>query len=759
MAAKPANPQPIPRQWQSFLSRVKSTVNARKLSPVLESLPEASKFRFCEASVFKKRALKFDIGIRKQTDGDLARSWAYILLDLSDIDQPVLFYDEPLTTASSAQPCVYPRAATSLVRRATNLSEPFRFLQVDPHDDATNVRGMVCSLVAYYALASGLNDCAIKWAKFESSFIDALKYIDSRTEYGRWLDGGEEDPNATLDEHMSDAEDAAIEVAGASAADDVSHSGSSDNVATIRSSGSSVTITPGCTLAKLRTALGNKFYLLDAIPPVPITIEPQANFPKYFPFRLHLGSYHGSKVYVYLTLDGKTMKIYAHGADNVHSWSFHELERVDLVEPFDFLMHHGKTDANTRGAKVRCFVGYYFMLAENAGMIGDPHLRANSTNMIAMLCASCGDLERRSRDGGNGAAQSGPSRATQSGPSKAAKTVPQMQSLPVANGSVRRTRNMTKTTRPSLIVKLTIRPGLLASVARPSTPSQRSEDPYVEVDGPVNFVDRSLNQQRQEFEKRSRDPVIPNQHPRIEQQHEGHDNTNMKGIQKSGYSKQGSYRNHSHDSGFASSSAPPPATARTPANHTRHTPIEELFENMDTRSVTAGADEYQDNEPLETLPDTSTTLPDADKRNARARSVSFISINSARDAVGNGSKIAPAPASRTSVFPPIHETERPRESIVVDPGSEGEDSVIVESPKREIEETPEVEVALSPHRGFRQVSGDSELRLPPQSGARKKTQVVSDDEDMFVEEDDDAWKRASQGKHPLSADEMWRNWE
>lgn len=207
-------------------------MTARKLTPVLESLPAATKFRFYEANVFKKRTLKFEIGLRRQMDGVVARSWAYILLDSSDNDPPVLFYDEPLTTVSNAHPKIYPRAASSLVRHATDLSAPFRFLSVNTYDNATNSHGMVCSLVAFYALSSGLNDCAIKWAKFESSFIRALEYIDGSGAYGRWLGGEGVDPDATLEEHMSDAEDAPIDGAGASATDDVSHSDSSENDST-----------------------------------------------------------------------------------------------------------------------------------------------------------------------------------------------------------------------------------------------------------------------------------------------------------------------------------------------------------------------------------------------------------------------------------------------------------------------------------------------------------------------------------------------
>jgi len=227
MSAKQVHPLPVPRQWQSLISRIRSTLRAHDLLDVLESLPLASSFTFHEATTLKQKAIRFHIGFRKQSDEAEARAWAYILLGPSEIDPPILFRDEVLPAAGSdSRTQVFPRAASSLLRTAGELFPPFCFLQVDPDDKATNVRGMICSVVAYYALASGLTDCAMKWSRFESSLAQALQYIESRAEYQQWLvEPGQEPDDSTIDEHMPDAEEAPTDVHGRvkECVDDVNH--------------------------------------------------------------------------------------------------------------------------------------------------------------------------------------------------------------------------------------------------------------------------------------------------------------------------------------------------------------------------------------------------------------------------------------------------------------------------------------------------------------------------------------------------------
>jgi hypothetical protein len=187
MQAEHVVPRPLPRQWQSLLSRVRTKVEAEGLLCVFDSLPVATSFTYYETSILKKSATRFHLGFRRQADGALATTWAYIILDRSEINPPVLFRDElpALRQGDDKRSVLYPRAATSLLRRAHELLPPFCFLQFYPEDDVVNLRGMLCALVLYYSIANGLTDSAIKWGAFQSSFIHALRYINRSTVYQR----------------------------------------------------------------------------------------------------------------------------------------------------------------------------------------------------------------------------------------------------------------------------------------------------------------------------------------------------------------------------------------------------------------------------------------------------------------------------------------------------------------------------------------------------------------------------------------------
>jgi hypothetical protein len=209
MATERVQPGPVPRQWQSFIKRTQSNLDAdadddsdsdsRTLLEVLESLPTFAAFMFREVTLHDAKAISFSIGYRKQSDDILLRSNAYILLDDNGVRPPVLFCDEtPAELGSDAPPRLTPRAATSLLRKASNLSPPFRFLQFDGGNKTHNVRNMVCALVLYYGLTSGLSDAAIKWNRFEVSLGQALEYIDSDFEYSQWLDASAEARDTTL---------------------------------------------------------------------------------------------------------------------------------------------------------------------------------------------------------------------------------------------------------------------------------------------------------------------------------------------------------------------------------------------------------------------------------------------------------------------------------------------------------------------------------------------------------------------------------
>jgi hypothetical protein len=162
---------------------------------------------------------------------------------------------------------------------------------------------------------------------------------------------------------------------------------------TVCSAGSSISVKPGSNIAKLLKALGDRINLLDAIPPTPISLDRQDLYPTYSPLRLYLGQHDDNKVYVYLTQDLKeSTKILAQRDDETLSWKFTDLSEIQLVEPFAYIMTL-KQDLRTRGNKIRYLVLYYFMLAENAGLIGLLKTQTSIQSMTVSLCAACKNLE------------------------------------------------------------------------------------------------------------------------------------------------------------------------------------------------------------------------------------------------------------------------------------------------------------------------------------------------------------------------------
>jgi hypothetical protein len=221
MTTLQVQPRPVPRQWQSFITKIRGQLaagdarNETELKKVLDSLPSFTSFTFHEGTITNKKAIGFNIGFRDRSDEVQARSNAYILLDRTEIDPPVLFQDEiPPEEGSDAKPQLFPRAATSLLRLARDLLPPFCYLQFDGDDEFQDVRKMLCAVVLYYGLISGLSDAAISWRYFESSLTYALGYISDNVRYYLSLDAEAESTSVTLDEHMTGIEDALSDVAG-----------------------------------------------------------------------------------------------------------------------------------------------------------------------------------------------------------------------------------------------------------------------------------------------------------------------------------------------------------------------------------------------------------------------------------------------------------------------------------------------------------------------------------------------------------------
>jgi hypothetical protein len=386
----------LPRPWQSSLDRTRARLAAKGLLHVLDSLPAPSCFEFYEPSSRSGRTIKLHLGYRKQGDDTLATSWAHVQLDRFDIMPPVRFRDK-LPTVDDAKPVSYPRRASSLLRMANGLLPPFRFLQFHSGGTTSNVRGMLCALVLYYAMANGLTDVATSWKNFESSLSQALTYIDSSLEYQRWYDQLEDystkapvPPVVNFTTSQSDESNIAPDDVGQFLR----------NGGTVRSS--SISARPGTYLARLQEALKENVDLLDLIPSTPITIERQDLFPTYFPFRLRFGKHGKFDVHVYFTHDGRnSTKIMAHGDhDHVRKWTFEDLSGIQLYEPFAFIMSGGG-NLKTRGHKIRYLVNYYLMLADNEGLIDDPKIRIDPENMLTHFCAACRSWKKAAKSSEN----------------------------------------------------------------------------------------------------------------------------------------------------------------------------------------------------------------------------------------------------------------------------------------------------------------------------------------------------------------------
>ncbi|KAH7074492.1 hypothetical protein BKA63DRAFT_443556, partial [Paraphoma chrysanthemicola] len=346
---------------------------------------------------------------------------------------PVLFRDKATSASrSGAPPQLTPRSAASLLRKAERLEPPFCFLQFDPHDNATNVRGMLCAVVLYYSLVAGLSDHALKWSSFEGSLFQALTYINRSFPFQQWREGGAQasEEAMQLDGPVFGAgPDSDAHTTGADLA---TSTNAKRHTTCIRSLGSAIVIQPGTDLAKFKILLGNEFEILDAIPSLPVIIEPQDIFPDYFPLRLHIGTYRDVDAYLYPTQNGNgKVTIVAHGAGGISkAWNLFELNGIELFEPFATLMRPVSLQARTRGNRIRYMVYYYFMLAENAGFSGSPRFQITES-IIPTFLSACRHLKSAIYD---------PTNTPLLRPSKCLDTV----------------------SRPSLIVRLILPPASLA---------------------------------------------------------------------------------------------------------------------------------------------------------------------------------------------------------------------------------------------------------------------------------------------------------
>jgi hypothetical protein len=538
----------------------------------------------------------------------------------------------------------------------------------------------------------------------------------------------------------------------------------------VRSEGGAIKVRPGTNLARLIRALGNRVGLLDTIPSIPITIEAQDIFPTYFPFRLHLGFYHSLKVYVYLTLAHQTTKILAHTKDGKHlSWLFYDLRELELLQPFALFIGLGDSDLRTRGNKIRYFVYYYFMLAENAGITGDPQLRGSTQIMVPSFCAACRGLEEARCERG-------------------VEKLPEM--LTDAPNST--TENTSR--RQSLIVKLHVNAGVLSVLSGASSTSHVATRPE-RIEKPNRNRERNRSEEVESeigYQSALADDMLApsiqeqelNNSPQIGKQQQVQSKDKTIQLDQEFQLNDATARSGSRDSGFESSYvslATPGIAAQdaitqpqveesigelvlTPMEGETEGQIGDMLEEAVTE-LTAPLtedvpnDDQQDTilrpykSPVHTPTILSTVVsdtPDHETRFVRfRRASSTFSILSNRDddvLIQPESSRPPSPPAEEEKALPPNDQFAPSE--IIDLCSDDEDEVVVDEPRRVVESIPDA----------------GELRLPPARGTKRELAIVIDDTEEVagdvdgdvkevVAGDEDTWKRASQRQAKM----LWRD--
>ncbi|KAH6622026.1 hypothetical protein C7974DRAFT_377651 [Boeremia exigua] len=391
----------------------------RDLLGVLDSLPEPGSFNFQETQWLGHAAIKLCLGNRPRLDGTPCRSWACIVTsEINDLNPPIIFYDQDVSE-DGTRTSESLRSASALLRRATDLLPPFRFLQHDPIDEMRGSRNMICAIILYQALMSGLETCALQWEQFRDSLSQALRYIASRDAYHQWrhdqkiiatrrLVSSREQRSGKVARQVDDGasrDSSGEELDTASTSNNETYTGG-----VVRPSGIDIAIRPNTSLAKLKVVLGDKkFRLLDKMPQHSMEITPHSLGPPYFPFRMLISRHvllsgQPFKVYAYLEHDRlkKTaMKFLGYdSAGREQSFTVDQLLGSRLLEPLEFLNNlkkstyakNGSGASSARTAKIRSIVSYYFFLAENEGLIGDPRVSIGDA-FGKRLCAALTDLQ------------------------------------------------------------------------------------------------------------------------------------------------------------------------------------------------------------------------------------------------------------------------------------------------------------------------------------------------------------------------------
>jgi hypothetical protein len=714
MATRHIQSQPLPRSWQSLHRRLTYKLEQSALVQVLDNFPLVNRFIFEETTLFDKRAKCIRLGFRTDINGVKATSYAYVLAERGEMVPHIVIRDElPSRLGSGRRLQMFPRAATSLLRKAEDLYNPFCFLQFEPHDRPSNIRGMLCAIILYYFLIAGLDDGAIRWDEFETSFLQALQYIQGRPEYQRWIAEQLDDSNITVSKETPDHEFSMHENENDND-NDVSHTPTGG---TVRSKGSLLQVTPNTALGELYRILGNRIYFLDSLSSALVTFEHHTVFPLWFAYRLLFGTYRDINVYIYHTPYNK-IRIMGHDATGEEAiFAFNTLNEITLFEPFASLIRFGYQDSTLR-EYMRSMLYYYFVLAEHEGIIADPRLKltGNKAQYLAFACKKQGKTARNT----NPRYRQWPVRREVIQRERAfeEEPVPRLHN----RNELEEERRVMSIPKWPLIVTLRVKPDILAALARvthapitnvtlDSQSEQGKMEELVEAEGRQHIISDGEDQYFVEPE------VLLD-----------------------------CTRDRSSDSSSAPL-APPTLKAElnavaqqlSPKISGNEPPIRR-GESKDSDSSSAG----KICQHVWELSDSKSQAEDIpDEQQGRAASVISISSSITNDTPSN----TPPSASPRTLSPAPLST--PDQSHVIDLCSDSDDdnSVILDPSKHEIEATTERDKVLATHRGEVLSRRDEELRWPAQWGAKRKSIVIDDsDEDEELEMvDGDGWRRASLG--------------
>ena len=385
------------------LERLEQLLIKEELLGVLKSLSPPDSWRFQQAPESGSGTVRLFLGYRLQNDGALAQSWACVIADSTELKPPVTFWDQEPKKGHA-----FPRSASSVLRKAEALHPPFCFLQHDPVDKTTGVRDMLCALILYGTLVTGADTCALRWDKFEESLCEALRYIASRGAYHQWLheqklttirSGGSKQKLTTTTSDSSNQKLTTIRSDGGNQ----NYTGG-----VVQPGGGQMTVRPNTSLAKLRDELDEKkLKMIESLPSIPMTLSPHSLGGNCFPFRMCIGSHPSVEgetvaIHAYFIHDGTkpvTIRFLSHDdADEVTAWTVDDLSKVTLLEPFRYLNDLKKASYGTgkgssaRAAKIKSLISYYFCLAENEGLIGNPPVTTGES-FAKRLCAAANELQ------------------------------------------------------------------------------------------------------------------------------------------------------------------------------------------------------------------------------------------------------------------------------------------------------------------------------------------------------------------------------